>query len=40
MLICKMVVDMGFDIEIVGVLIMCVKDGLVLSFCNGYLMVE
>lgn len=35
-----MVVDMGFDIEIVGVLIMRVKDGLALSFRNGYLTAE
>lgn len=35
-----MVVDMGYDIEIIGVLIVCVKDGLVLSLCNGYLIVD
>lgn len=31
---------MSYDIEIVGVLIICVKDGLVFSLCNVYLIVE
>ncbi len=39
-LIRKMVADMGFDIEIVGVPIMRAKDGLALSSRNGYLMAE
>ena len=39
-LIRKMVADMGFDIEIVGVPIMCAKDGLALSSRNGYLTAE
>ncbi len=39
-LIRKMVADMGFDIEIVGVPIMRVKDGLALSSRNGYLTAE
>ncbi|WP_238871112.1 pantoate--beta-alanine ligase [Escherichia coli] len=39
-LICKMVADMGFDIEIVGVPIMRAKDGLALSSRNGYLTAE
>ncbi|EFC6462400.1 pantoate--beta-alanine ligase [Escherichia coli] len=39
-LIRKMVADMGFDIEIVGVPIMRAKDGLVLSSRNGYLTAE
>ncbi|MEF9713042.1 pantoate--beta-alanine ligase [Escherichia coli] len=39
-LIRKMVADMGFDIEIVGVPIMRAKDGLALSSRNGYLTVE
>ncbi len=36
-LIRKMVADMGFDIEIVGVPIMRAKDGLALVSRNGYL---
>ena len=39
-LIRKMVADMGFDIEIVGVPIMRAKDGLALSSRNGYLTAE
>ena len=39
-LIRKMVADMGFDIEIVGVPIMRAKDGLALSSRNGYLTEE
>lgn len=39
-LIRKMVADMGYDIEIVGVPIMRAKDGLALSSRNGYLSVE
>ncbi|HGX6789197.1 TPA: pantoate--beta-alanine ligase [Shigella boydii] len=39
-LIRKMVADMGFDIEIVGVPIMRTKDGLALSSRNGYLTAE
>ena len=39
-LIRKMVADMGFDIEIVGVPIMRAKDGLALSSRNGYLPAE
>lgn len=39
-LIRKMVADMGFDIEIVGVPIMRAKDGLALSPRNGYLTAE
>ncbi|HAN7654022.1 TPA: pantoate--beta-alanine ligase [Escherichia coli] len=39
-LIRKMVADMGFDIEIVGVPIMRAKDGLSLSSRNGYLTAE
>ncbi|MEC9522175.1 pantoate--beta-alanine ligase [Escherichia marmotae] len=39
-LIRKMVSDMGFDIEIVGVPIMRAKDGLALSSRNGYLTAE
>lgn len=39
-LIRKMVADMGFDIEIVGVSIMRAKDGLALSSRNGYLTAE
>ncbi|NUL37503.1 pantoate--beta-alanine ligase [Kosakonia sacchari] len=36
-LICKMVADMGYDIEIVGVPTVRAKDGLALSSRNGYL---
>ncbi|EIQ27495.1 pantoate--beta-alanine ligase [Shigella flexneri K-315] len=39
-LIRKMVADMGFDIEIVGVPIMRAKDSLALSSRNGYLTAE
>ena len=39
-LIRKMVADMGFDIEIVGVPIMRAKDGLALSSRSGYLTAE
>ena len=39
-LIRKMVADMGFDIEIVGVPMMRAKDGLALSSRNGYLTAE
>ncbi|GAB0718978.1 pantoate--beta-alanine ligase [Escherichia coli] len=39
-LIRKMVADMGFDIEIVGVPIIRAKDGLALSSRNGYLTAE
>ena len=39
-LIRKMVADMGFDIEIVGVPIMRAKDGLALSSRTGYLPAE
>lgn len=39
-LIRKMVADMGFDIEIVGVPIMRAKDGVALSSRNGYLTAE
>ncbi|EFC8733721.1 pantoate--beta-alanine ligase [Escherichia coli] len=39
-LIRKMVADMGFDIEIVGVPIMRAKGGLALSSRNGYLTAE
>ena len=39
-LIRKMVADMGFDIEVVGVPIMRAKDGLALSSRNGYLTAE
>ncbi|CAD5789733.1 pantoate--beta-alanine ligase [Escherichia coli P0304816.10] len=39
-LIRKMVADMGFDIEIVGVPIMRAKDGMALSSRNGYLTAE
>ena len=39
-LIRKMVADMGFDIEIVGVPIMRAKDGQALSSRNGYLTAE
>ncbi|AFJ48285.1 pantoate--beta-alanine ligase [Shimwellia blattae] len=36
----KMVADMGYDIEIIGVPIMRAKDGLALSSRNGYLTSE
>jgi pantoate--beta-alanine ligase len=39
-LIRKMVADMGYDIEIVGVPIVRAKDGLALSSRNGYLTAE
>lgn len=39
-LIRKMVADLGYDIEIVGVLIIRAKDGLALSSRNGYLTAE
>lgn len=39
-LIRKMVADMGYDIEIVGVPIIRAKDGLALSSRNGYLIAE
>lgn len=39
-LIRKMVADMGYDIEIVGVPIVRAKDGLALSSRNGYLNAE
>lgn len=39
-LIRKMVADMGYDIEIVGVPIIRAKDGLALSSRNGYLNAE
>ena len=39
-LIRKMVADMGYDIEIIGVPIMPAKDGLALSSRNGYLSAE
>lgn len=39
-LIRKMVADMGYDIEIIGVPIMRAKDGLALSSRNGYFSAE
>ena len=39
-LIRKMVADMGYDIEIIGVPIIRAKDGLALSSRNGYLTAE
>ena len=39
-LIRKMVADMGYDIDIVGVPTVCAKDGLALSSRNGYLTAE
>ena len=39
-LIRKMVADMGYDIEIIGVPIMRAKDGLALSSRNGYISAE
>ena len=39
-LIRKLVADMGFDIELIGVPIMRAKDGLALSSRNGYLTAE
>ena len=39
-LIRKMVADMGYDIEIIGVPIIRAKDGLALSSRNGYLTTE